>query len=168
MSHMINLYKLENGQIVEIEMLKIQQALSKLTSEDWSDYEGGDVSVEFKELEPIQIAKPKPTGLKNIFSRKGKTPTLVTEANEQEIDADEHSIAFNRPQKGFEFAMFDLMSELKLIAIRDESFSETEAILSLNELKRSEVPHEIDSMPTKNMDLLLVQDASDLLSELYT
>lgn len=168
MSHLINLYKLENGRIVEIEMLKIQQALSKLTSKDWSDYEGGDVSVEFKEPEPIQITRPKPTGLKRIFSSKRKTPTLVTEANEQEIDANQHSIAFNRPQKGFEYAMFELMSELKLIAVRDETFSETEAILSLRELKRSQVPDEIDSMPTKDMVLLLVQDAGELLTKLYS
>jgi len=167
MSHMIHLYKIENGETVEINMVDIQLVFTKLTSEDWSDYDGGDVFAKFKGLEPLQIEKPKSKGLRHIFSGKTNNDVSLTEANEQEIDADEHSIAFNRPQKGFEFAMFDLMSELKLIAVRDESFSKTEAILSLNELKRSEVPHEIDSMATKDMELLLVQDASDLLSKLY-
>ena len=104
---MINLYKLENEQIVEIEMEKIQQALTKLTLEDWSDFEGGDASIEFKGLKPIQQIRSKSKGLKGIFSRSRKNGELETEANEQEIDADTHSIAFNRPQSGFEFAMFE-------------------------------------------------------------
>lgn len=167
MSHMINLYKLENERIVEIEMEKIQQALTKLTLEDWSDFEGGDASIEFKGLKPIQQIRSKSKGLKGIFSRSRKNGELETEANEQEIDADTHSIAFNRPQSGFEFAMFELMLELKLIAVRDESFSETEAIISIAKLEKTDIPDEIDSIPTEGMELIQVVNPEGLLNALY-
>ena len=168
MSHMICLYKLNDGHIIEIEMAKTRRALASLTDEDWSDYEGGDVFVEFDGLEPLTITEPKSNKLKNLFSRKKKIEKTKTEANAQEIDTDEHSIAFNRPQTGFEHAMFELMSKLNLIAIRDESFSETEAIISLYELKRSDIPDEIDGAPTENMELILVKDNQSLLQSLYS
>lgn len=164
MSHMIYLYKLVDGQTVNIEMTKIRKTLDGLTSEDLSDYDGGEAYISFKGLKPVQKPQPKSNFFLSFF-RKNEP---LTEQNKQEIDADEHSIAFNRPQEGFETAMFQIMYELDLIAIRDESFCEnSEAIISLNSLERENIPDEIDTMPTKNMDLVLIKSASELLEQLY-
>ena len=168
MSHMINLYKLTSGHVVKIQMEHIQEALTSLTSEDWSDYFGGDVSVNFKDLEPIQVERLQSTKKKSFFSRKSKSKEIAFESNEQEIDADENSIAFIRPQKGFENAMFELMNKLELIAIRDESFAEIpEAILSTFPLTQNQIPAEIDTMPTKDMRLIHIKTPDELLRSLH-
>ena len=164
MSHMICLYKLVNGQTVNIEIAKIREALADLTYEDLSDYCGGEAYIRFKGLKPVQ----KPQVKSNFFLSFFRKTEALTEPNEQEIDADEQSISFNRPQEGFETAMFQLMSELNLVAIRDHSFCEnSEAIVSLDRLERESIPEEIDTMPTKNMDLVLIESACELIENLY-
>ena len=196
MSYFISLYRISNAEILPLDISEIQTALNKVTGQDWSDFDGGEAGLHMPKTDSSKSVsvqffsvKPWPFGLyrfqKKLLELKGLEESdpksfilgkvvfkknLAYSEDEiiHDIDVGEYSIAFDRPQEGFERPMFKLLKLLNLVALKDSTFANTEAIISIQSLSQSNIPKIIDSVSTKDMELLQVKSSKGLLNALYS